>query len=159
MASTNSPIRRVLGNKTTNAPIRKQSPSKPIRTATADLEQLNVPSLKVIPSVEVSDVATSLRAGQKRRIDEVEDAERSDAMEHSQRSDITQTLSLLSDSGSETGDTSMNTSDHTKSTNAMSGLSFGASQPEPAPLETTFEIHEEVMSQHSRDQLVRDHTI
>ena len=81
--------------------------------------------------------------------------ERNDAMGDSQRSDYTQTLSLLSDSGSESGDVSMDSSCQTKSTTAMSGLSFGASQPESLPREATFEIIDEVMSQRSRDQLVR----
>lgn len=159
MATPESPVRRVLGDKPTNAPIRKHSPSKPIKNASQGSSLLTASSSNRAPTMQSDNASTSPRAGQKRRIDEVEDAERVDWSEPaSQRSDRTQVLSLLSDGSSEAGEMSMDATEGTKSTNATSALSFAPSQPESGPMETTFEIHEEVMSQNSRDQLVRSET-
>lgn len=103
--------------------------------------------------------SNSLKVGQKRRIEEVDDVERNDSLELSQRSDGTQTLSLLSGGSSEAGEMSLDVIDCIRPTNTTSALSFGTSQQEPGPMETTFEIHDEVMSQNSRDQMVRLFTI
>lgn len=147
MSSLLSPSRRALVDKTTNAQVRKQSTTKHVKTA-------EPPSILLATSlnnrVSQTEIAKSTRAGQKRSIEEVEDVERSERLEEgSQGSNSTQTLSLLSE-----GD-SLNLLDDSRTTNATSALSFGPSQPEAPPIETTFEILED-MSQNTCDQLVSE---
>jgi hypothetical protein len=145
MASSKSPVRRVLGDKPTNTPIRKQSPSKSLFHSARAVHNPSVGVSKEDSHTE----STSSRLGQKRSIEEVEDAEREDgSARNSQASDATQALSLLSDAskaGDETGNTSMKLDEPARP--------FSQSQGELAMIETTFEILDEP-SQNTRDKLV-----
>lgn len=142
MPPIESPARRVLGDKTTNAPIRKQSPLKATKHSHAHEGGLQTHS--------TVGGSGSSRAGLKRSIDDVEDAERIDS-DDSQRSTGTQVLSLLSDSDEDSGVYG------SKSSNVIgnaASMSFRQPQHDATPMETTFEIMEEDLSQNTRENLV-----
>lgn len=144
-----SPARRVLGNKTTNAPIHKQSPLKTTKSTIASQQ-----GLKTYTSVKPPPASL---LGQKRSIEEVEDAERVESQEdNSQQSTGTQ---ALSSEESDADDDSMGAVMNSRTTNATEAMSFGPSQPEVAPVESTFELIEDEPSQNTRDTWVCMSTI
>jgi aspartate oxidase len=150
MSTPMSPVRRVLGDKPTNTSIRKQSPTKHTAHKPHNSGAWRTQSSAGIIRTE----STASRSGQKRSIEEVEDAEREDASaQDSQASDATQALSLLSDASQsrhETAGTSMKLDEPVRP--------FAQSQGECAMIETTFEIPDEP-SQNTRDKLVCVRTI
>ncbi|KPI36771.1 uncharacterized protein AB675_11820 [Cyphellophora attinorum] len=128
MPLLDSPTRRVLGDKPTNTPIYKQSLTKPTKDSHVSHQNQQRQS-------------QSVKAGLKRSIEEVEDAERVDS-DDSQRSTGTQILSFLNDA------------DEDSSADNAASMLVRQSQQEAAPVETTFEIIEEAeLSQHTRESL------
>ena len=139
-----SPARRVLSHKDRNAHLRLRSPKDSSQT---------LPKMRPIPSggsttrglPAVAQSSSSPRAGTKRKIEEVEDAERveADQNEHSQRTQ------LLSDSEPEEQHLTTSTS-HLQTSYETAETSFTASQN---TLEAHFELQQEEMSQRTLDKL------
>lgn len=135
----NTPTRRALGRKDTNTHLaRPVTHSKlagsPLKTLTMSAQQRSPPS-----------------AGSKRKIEEVEDAERVD-----HDLDASQRTQLLSDSGSEHGLGEMSGTLRGDTSHETGDTSFAASQQYPASQnvpELHFELPQEEMSQRTREQL------
>lgn len=142
MVSAVSPTRRVLGDKPTNTTIRKQSPIKTTKSH----------GFREAAQGTTVEKTELVKAGVKRSIEEVDDAERVDSQDNnSQRSTGTQVLSLMSDSDEESAPFGVGNSD---TTDLAASMSIRHSRQEESPIETTFEIMEEDVSQNTRDSLV-----
>lgn len=139
----NSP-RRVLADKPTNISIRKQDSSKNfVRTE----------SLDVSFGSALSHSSEGRRSSHKRRFDEMAGEQE---VGESQDSTATQQISLFGSQNSNTSlgdDADTDSRNLTRSTAPTTMISFQVSQTEPNPMETEFEIHEE-MSQQTLDKIV-----
>jgi len=150
-----SPTRRVLGAKDSNAPVHVQDPQCKSQATAGQADPVSRLSVRRPLSPSSDSVPGSPRAGQKRRIDEIEEEDHNN---DSPRTNATHLLSqrteLLSDSGSDRGTTSPPSLTQTKSTmNTTSTTSFHPSQEESSPIEVQFEIREEI-SQQTLDNMV-----
>ena len=154
MAGHISPIRRVLADKNRNASLHINNK----HAKTASTVQVNLPrastSFNDTPKRPTHGVESlSPKLGQKRKIDQVEEAE----IEDSANSSGTEALSDLSDPVSElntdAGDITIDSSSDTRPTTQTTLPSFHASQADVGPMDVQFEIHEE-MSQTTLDKLV-----
>lgn len=153
MAQLNSPSRRVLGDKTTNASIRPQHLSKTVKNPTLTRDSLSLSYGQPTHSPRTSMLFKSPRAGQKRRIDEVEDAEKHDSQQSTDTQRLSEAGDWLSDESSHMDDMMVDSTSHSKSTAQTSLTSFHASQIEQEPAEVQFEIPDE-MSQRTLDKMV-----
>lgn len=133
----NSPVRRVLGDKDKNAHLNISSPKKTALDAVP-----NVTSSPRKPSNMASH--SSPQAGIKRKIAEVEDAERVE-----EGNNDSQRTQLLSDSEMDVTYVDSSTSNMQQSYDTAA-TSFSASQN---PLEQHFELQQEEMSQRTLDKL------
>jgi hypothetical protein len=156
MAAKNSPSRRVLGSKSTNTFLQMQS-----RDVTSKFDEgLNTTkpsSIAVTSSPPTYGVSRSLpRTGQKRRREEIE-------QEHADTPStqtISDTASEENDDGEEdTVETSAIQSNVASASTpgTLPSSSFHSSQEPPHPIEDTFEIHEETMSQQTLEKIVGIH--
>ncbi|KAK5955231.1 hypothetical protein OHC33_003912 [Knufia fluminis] len=130
-----SPARRVLGDKDKNTHLNPQSPKSTLSKPT---------SAPMKPST-MAQLSSSPKAGSKRKIEEVEDAERVEAG-HNEDSQRTQ---LLSDSDLEEEHVEASTS-NAQTSYETAGTSFNASQN---ALEPQFELQQEEMSQRTLEKL------
>lgn len=154
MPRMDSPMRRVLGNKTTNASVRPSSPAKTWKHPTTSSDKLSVSFGESKRSPRSPQLFKSPRIGQKRRIDEVEHHDRHDSQQSTDTQRLSQATDLLSDDSSEMEDLLVDSTENTKSTAHTSLTSFQASQNEPEPVEVEFQIPDE-MSQRTLDKMVR----
>ncbi len=146
MAFPPSPTRRVLGDKTTNASI--------VSRPTKDQRMLDLPA-KTSPSVTVNKTTMKVtpRAGQKRRIHEVDGAEEQN-QNQGQAGSSSPLTDVATDPRSETEQRSFSSASQPKTATLSLLSSFHVSQEPPAPLEDQFEIQDE-MSQQTLDKIVR----
>ncbi len=151
MPRIDSPVRRVLGDKTTNASIKSQKNRMTWKNPASSCDSLSVSFGDTLQSPKTSSVSRSPRVGRKRKIEEVEEAERNE----SQHSTGTQTLSQVTDLLSDGSLNMVDSATNTRSTAQTSLTSFYASQAEVelAEAQFEFEIHEE-MSQRTLDKMV-----
>lgn len=149
-----SPVRRVLGQKNPNAPLLSPSPRKaqqPNTIASPVRERSNL-KRPVSPS---SAIPPSSRAGQKRKIHEVEEEipveSQSSTLSHHPLSQMT---GMWSDQSSQDIPSPGRSLEFTKSTPRTALTSFQASQEESQTIEAQFIIHDEP-SQRTLDKMVR----
>lgn len=150
MSKIASPTRRVLGEKDKNASLNITSPQKGSRTPTA-----TKPARSQGPPIGLFSPRPNLpppasRAGQKRRINDVEGVE---VRDWSKVAKASQNSEVLSDTGSESGraDTSMS-----RSMADTNMTSFSVCQDGPNSLEQHFQLPQEEMSQQTLEKIVSD---
>ena len=152
MSTVASPSRRVFGDKNPNAHLQTQSPHRRTKQS-LDLASPVQSSLKRPLSPSYFPLF-SPRAGQKRRIEDVNEEEPTDSQTTNTQpwSPITD---VLMDSSSDQEDTSRTSIAQTKSTPAttFTSSSFYASQDEQSQPEVQFQIHDEP-SQQTLDKMV-----
>ncbi|KAK5070981.1 hypothetical protein LTR64_003956 [Lithohypha guttulata] len=138
----NSPARRVLGDKDKNAHLNIRSPK---RDPTSKSDMATIATSRRI--IEFTQPSSSPRTGNKRKIEEVEDAERV----HEDNTSDSQRTQLLSDSELDDDRHQNNTSVSVARTSYVTAeTSFSASQ---MPLEPHFELPQEEMSQRTLEKL------
>ena len=138
----NSPARRVLGDKDKNAHLRLRSPD---RSTSALKHSMAAPSSPRVPP-PVTRLSPSPKAGSKRKIGDVEDAERVDPEDNHD----SQRTQLLSDSEPEDEPTTEASISNAQTSYDTAETSFSASQN---PLEPQFELPQEEMSQRTLEKL------
>ena len=153
MPLADSPARRVLGNKTTNASIKSQKSVKTWNNPTSSRDSLSISFGEITRSPKPSVNFKGPRVGQKRRIEEVEDHERNESQQSTDTQRLSQATDFLSDGSSFPNEMMVDSVSNSKSTAQTSLTSFHASQTEPDAAEAEFEIHEE-MSQRTLDKMV-----
>jgi hypothetical protein len=156
MTQIDSPLRRVLGDKTTNASLRSHVSTQTWKNPAASRDNLSVSFGDSTRSPTMSTQFNSPRLGQKRRIEEVEGHEQSESQQSTNTQRLSQVTNVLSDGSLQIDDMMEDSTSHTKSTAQTSLTSFRASQTEQEPAELQFEIHEE-MSQRTLDKMVCRH--
>ena len=152
MPRIDSPVRRVLADKPTNASIKSQKNAITWKNPASSRDNLSISFGETTRSPKTSHTFKSPRVGQKRRIEEVEDAERNESQQSTDTQRLSQATDFLSDGSL---DLMVVSTTNTRSTGQTSLTSFHASQAEPESAEAQFEfeIHEE-MSQRTLDKMV-----
>lgn len=152
MPRMDSPVRRVLGDKPTNASIKSLKNAITWKNPASSRDSLSISFADTTRSPNASHTFKSPRVGQKRRIEEVEEAERNESQQSTDTQRLSQATDFLSDGSL---DPMVDSATSTRSTAQTSLTSFHASQTEPEPAEAQFEfeIHEE-MSQRTLDKMV-----
>lgn len=153
MPRIDSPVRRVLADKPTNASIKSQKSTITWKHPASARDSLSISFSDTTRSPKPSQTSRGPRVGQKRPIEEVEDAERNESQQSTDTQKLSQATDFLSDGSLDIMVESSTT--NTRSTAQTSLTSFHASQAEPEPAEAQFEfeIHEE-MSQRTLDKMV-----
>lgn len=152
MPRIDSPVRRVLADKPANASIKSHKGTITWKNPASSRDSLSISFGDTTRSPKTSHTFKSPRVGQKRRIEEVEDAERNESQQSADTQRLSQATDLLSDGSL---DMMVDSTTNTRSTAQTSLTSFHASQAEPESAEAQFEfeIHEE-MSQRTLDKMV-----
>ena len=143
-----SPARRVLGSKNPNAPLQQQ-PSKP---QNRNYQTASPASARVSTKRPLSP-ATSLRIGQKRKIEILDEGEQGNSQEAISAYPLSQATDLMSDVASDHEEVNPPLLTHSKSTLNTISSSFCDSQEETARIEPEFHILEEP-SQQTLDTMV-----
>ena len=157
MAAPPSPVRRVLGDKTPNASMKRRGHETIPKQQFDDLMR-DEPKTGIGHAVDVKvRVRVTPRAGQKRRIHEVDGTQDQDHEQHGRdRAGSTSPLSvMLTEPNSEADEGSFLSLSQSKDTTSSTLLtSFQPSQEHLLPAEEQFDIQEE-MSQRTLDKIVR----
>jgi hypothetical protein len=147
MSVSLSPARRVLADKTPNASIRRAHEPMP-KPMSEEPKAL----MKHTFEMEV-ERNTTPKAGQKRRIHEVDGAEEQEEQGRDRAGLTPPLITLPTEPNSEANDREFLSTSQTKTTTSTLLTSFHASQELPMPLEDQFDIQDE-MSQRTLDKLV-----
>jgi len=153
MATPTSPARRVLGDKTTNASVHRhphQLATKPqLGQSMSDRPHVSAYQAAVTRTM----MKVSPKAGQKRRIHEVDGTEEQGQLEQGKPRSSSPLTVVSTEPNSEADERGWSSTAQTKSSVTTLFTSFQASQEPPAPLEDQFEIQDE-MSQQTLDKIV-----
>lgn len=153
MPTLPSPTRRVLGDKTPNASMKRRA-DEPTPKSHLDYSVSDEPKavMKYAVQVEVGNHITP-KAGQKRRIHEIDDTEEQDHQSRDKASSKSPDTVLSTEPRSETDDRGLSSTDPTTTTISTLLSSFHASQEQLMPLEDQFDIQDEI-SQQTLDKIV-----
>jgi hypothetical protein len=152
MATIASPTRRVLGTKDPNAPLQQQTWKGPDRSVHVDHSTSHSVSRKRPLSPSISPAA-SPRTGQKRKIEQVDEAEQPDSQDAIGVYPLSQGTDMLSGMDPDKGECEAPVLTHSKSTLNSASSSCQGSQEEPARVDPEFHIIEEP-SQQTLDSMV-----
>jgi len=150
-----SPARRVLADKTPNASIRRAHEPMPKPHLDHAVFEEHRDFMKCSVGMEV-DRGVSPKAGQKRRIHQVDGTEEQEQQEQHERERASPALSLTvlpTEPNSETDERGFLSTSQSKSSMSSVSTSFHISQESSGPVEDQFEIQDE-MSQQTLDKIV-----
>jgi hypothetical protein len=153
MPAPPSPARRVLGDKTPNASMKRRA-FEPMPKSYLDYPVSDEPKAMTKHPVEM-DVERNVtpKAGQKRRIHEVDGTEDQEQRALDMACSTSPLTVLPTEPNSETDHIEFSSTCQTKSTTSTTLTSFHASQEPPMPVEDQFDIQDE-MSQRTLDKIV-----
>jgi hypothetical protein len=157
MPAPPSPARRVLGDKTPNASMKRRA-LEPMPKSYLDYLVSDEPKAMVKYAVEM-DVERNVtpKTGQKRRIHEVDGTEDQEQRGLGMARSISPLTMLPTEPNSETDDREFSSTGQTKSTISTTLTSFHASTEPPMAVEDQFDIQDE-MSQRTLDKIVSTST-
>jgi hypothetical protein len=153
MSAPVSPTRRVLGDKTPNASLKRRA-HEPLLKPQFDYSMPDEPRALTKTAADIRIGRTiAPTAGQKRRIHEVDGAEEQEEQGPDRTGSTSPLIVMPTESTSEAGEGGFSSTGQASSTTSTLLTSLHASQEPPVHVEDQFDIQDE-MSQRSLDKIV-----